>query len=291
MCNAWNHSSECTCGWGGDRHLGRRSHGNQILDAVIVRSYPWVPPITQASNSYVIPNAACPVCGAPVFFYQSPDGGRVFFDELGPPWPKHPCTNRDSEPNALVVAPELIVPRWQVVGWEPFFISEILKTYKLVLGLKGNYATRLVALYVSKDSHPEIAKISKQSIAFLKEKNDGSFDLSLLVPSGTQITTGAHRKPIEAGGAMVSAIAGRNRRRGNNTFTSLNSSRPKNTRGVERISTGPRVMTSSTASKTKNIARENKSVHSSQETSRSNSQPHVTAIELAMAEAKKKINK
>src|SRR6185436_1907844 len=43
--------------------------------------------------SYVNPNARCPVCGADVYFYQSPYGGRVFFDELGPPWPKHPCTD------------------------------------------------------------------------------------------------------------------------------------------------------------------------------------------------------
>jgi len=43
--------------------------------------------------SYVNPNARCPVCLASVYFYQSPHGGRVFFDELGPPWPKHPCTD------------------------------------------------------------------------------------------------------------------------------------------------------------------------------------------------------
>jgi hypothetical protein len=40
----------------------------------------------------VQPNADCPVCGRPVFFYQNAFGSRVFFDELGPPWPKHPCT-------------------------------------------------------------------------------------------------------------------------------------------------------------------------------------------------------
>src|SRR6266705_4741986 len=45
--------------------------------------------------SYVNPNTHCPVCGAEVYFYQSPSGGRVFFDELGPPWPKHPCTSSD----------------------------------------------------------------------------------------------------------------------------------------------------------------------------------------------------
>ncbi len=40
------------------------------------------------------PNARCPVCGLPVFFYSNMYGSRVFFDELGPPWPKHPCTDQ-----------------------------------------------------------------------------------------------------------------------------------------------------------------------------------------------------
>lgn len=44
-------------------------------------------------KSYVVPDAICPVCGMKVFFYQSPNGGRVFFDDLGWPWPKHPCTD------------------------------------------------------------------------------------------------------------------------------------------------------------------------------------------------------
>lgn len=39
------------------------------------------------------PNANCPVCRAPVFFYQNKNGSKVFFDELVPPWPKHPCTD------------------------------------------------------------------------------------------------------------------------------------------------------------------------------------------------------
>jgi hypothetical protein len=47
----------------------------------------------RATARYVDPNATCPVCGASVFFYQNEFGSRVFFDELGPPWPKHPCTD------------------------------------------------------------------------------------------------------------------------------------------------------------------------------------------------------
>jgi len=47
----------------------------------------------QTIVSYVNPNARCPVCGERVYFYQSPNGGRVFFDDLGWPWPKHRCTD------------------------------------------------------------------------------------------------------------------------------------------------------------------------------------------------------
>ncbi|WP_091106580.1 DUF1707 domain-containing protein [Micromonospora citrea] len=42
---------------------------------------------------WISPNASCPVCGAAVYFYANEHGSRVFFDELGPPWPKHPCTD------------------------------------------------------------------------------------------------------------------------------------------------------------------------------------------------------
>ena len=45
---------------------------------------------------FVRPNATCPACRASVFYYQNKFGSRVFFDELGPPWPKHPCTSRSA---------------------------------------------------------------------------------------------------------------------------------------------------------------------------------------------------
>jgi len=49
---------------------------------------------------FINPNADCPVCGAPVFFYQNESGSRVYFDELGPPWPKHPCTDTATDSSA-----------------------------------------------------------------------------------------------------------------------------------------------------------------------------------------------
>lgn len=57
-------------------------------------------------ESYTNPNASCPICGAAVFFYQSPNGGRVFFDNLGWPWPKHPCTDNPASQRGKVTSPE-----------------------------------------------------------------------------------------------------------------------------------------------------------------------------------------
>lgn len=76
-CNAHNHRPGCNCGWGGVFYgLGLGSNVSYWLRA----------------ESYTVPNARCPRCAALVYFYRSPYGGSVFFDDLGPPWPKHPCT-------------------------------------------------------------------------------------------------------------------------------------------------------------------------------------------------------
>lgn len=35
----------------------------------------------------------CPVCSLTCYFYQNEFGSRVYFDEIGGPWAKHPCTS------------------------------------------------------------------------------------------------------------------------------------------------------------------------------------------------------
>lgn len=51
---------------------------------------------------FVVPNAKCPVCGVPVFYYANQFGSRVYFDDLGPPWPKHPCTDQPRTRQPLI---------------------------------------------------------------------------------------------------------------------------------------------------------------------------------------------
>lgn len=80
-----------------------------------------------ATARFINPNADCPVCGAPVFFYQNHSGSRVYFDELGPPWPKHPCTDQDTntpssessvntivQPSGREVSQVELIDNWQL---------------------------------------------------------------------------------------------------------------------------------------------------------------------------------
>lgn len=65
---------------------------------VFPRTTPFAP-TTRLPRSirWARPNAVCPVCGAFVYFYSNEYGSRVYFDEIGPPWPKHPCTDNPAQ--------------------------------------------------------------------------------------------------------------------------------------------------------------------------------------------------
>ncbi|TIM38176.1 hypothetical protein [Mesorhizobium sp.] len=105
-----NHYSNCTCGWcvnyGGariDRSLVaadlRLRDARLLLERNAVRT---------VSACYVNPNTRCPVCGDAVFFYANRHGSRVYFDELGHPWPKHPCT--DNPARRIAAGPAVASP-------------------------------------------------------------------------------------------------------------------------------------------------------------------------------------
>jgi hypothetical protein len=135
MCNAYNHPFDCDCGFGGDTGGGggrRGWHRHLSVTEVLERpiSGGWVKDSRGTVESYVNPNAHCPVCGAAVYFYRSPYDGRVFFDELGWPWPKHPCTDNRREPlratrrSVASVAPRG-APAWRGEGWHPLLASKV----------------------------------------------------------------------------------------------------------------------------------------------------------------------
>ena len=139
-----NHHPACTCGWCTSTwgsHARYKTESQVKVRRPEYVDYPsGIPAIRPRYDSFTTPNASCPVCGATVFYYQSPYGGRVFFDALGPPWPKHPCTDKREHAKTM---PRPIsknreddtsdqdnskLYRWQKDGWHPFFLSEVILT-------------------------------------------------------------------------------------------------------------------------------------------------------------------
>ncbi|MDX8433272.1 hypothetical protein RFN25_07470 [Mesorhizobium abyssinicae] len=105
-----NHYSNCTCGWCINYGRARIDRSRvapdlRLRDARLLLERNAV---RTASACYVNPNARCPVCGDAVFFYANQHGSRVYFDELGHPWTKHPCT--DSPARRIAAGPAVVFP-------------------------------------------------------------------------------------------------------------------------------------------------------------------------------------
>jgi hypothetical protein len=145
-CNAWNHDINCPCDFRGGHGFGGGGGGRRFSAAA---AEPILPGWSRSRSggtvaSYGNTNARCPECGARVIFYRSPFDGRVFFDPpLGPPWPKHWCTDSrrwgtdNPRPAAANVVPlrtariSVALPKRREVspdelGWEPLVSG---KTY------------------------------------------------------------------------------------------------------------------------------------------------------------------
>lgn len=89
LCNGKNHLSNCTCKFGGAK--ASSSINKTHAETSDLFALPRIP------RHYTKQNERCPFCNAPVFFHQLGNFGRVYFDEHGPPWPKHPCTDKASQ--------------------------------------------------------------------------------------------------------------------------------------------------------------------------------------------------
>jgi hypothetical protein len=61
----------------------------------------------------------CRDCGGRCYFYQNQNGSKVFFDSLGPPWPKHFCHERKQQP-----------PDWKAEGFTPIHILDAIPDTK-----------------------------------------------------------------------------------------------------------------------------------------------------------------
>lgn len=195
MCNAWNHPVGCRCGWGGKGHAGRTygaTSSARSFGAVANLRY------RELFDAYTTPKARCPVCGAKVFFYQSEAGGRVYFDELGPPWPKHPCTDSSGHKSTKALSTTV------TSEWQPLLIESFAKVAKYAhcYAVSAHTVSGHIAFYVRS------SRVKLRAPFYIRRQPNGAIELSSVQPymyGFTTVQLPAWRSLLEASRAPIDA--------------------------------------------------------------------------------------
>lgn len=126
-------------------------------------------------QSITIPNAQCPACGVSVFYYQNNYGSKVFFDELGPPWPKHPCTIQIKELVKIKLINCSKSYSWKNEGWQPVFDLNVKKQCSNWLFLKGFVGENKIEKYFLTDQSERFVLHKIDSPIFYKNEGKKQF--------------------------------------------------------------------------------------------------------------------
>ncbi len=171
-----NHLPWCTCGWcTGGWGKGRGSSPRKMAYMPLYKwDYDYIPRI-HSFKSFINPNARCPVCYERVFFYQSPYGGKVFFDELGPPWTKHPCTTREKAPLQPydIDIYQTKDPSWKRYKWSPY-ICKIFSTKDSSCTLICD--DEIVTCFFPNNNY----EVKEGSLVYLRKVNNEYIEASIL---------------------------------------------------------------------------------------------------------------
>lgn len=171
-----NHPVLCACGFCQPRNRTNNSQVTSDLFSVEGRRHSYTVPIP------------CPICGDAVFLYQSEHGGRAFFDELGPPWPKHPCTDRARavQPTASVATDRLLPSRryaWQEAGWLPVTDVRVEPAGSDRVRLRGKHDSQLLTIDIPITSGvfgtDPVAELANSPI-HARRTVDGAYELAFL---------------------------------------------------------------------------------------------------------------
>jgi len=172
-CNGFNHPPNCNCPWGPG--YGRAYRDEAEVPPSRQRHF-GAQPSTKAERlvGITIPNAKCQYCQSPVFFYRSPYDGKVFFDSLGPPWPKHQCIS--SSVIATRTADRPVSTDWESNGWIALLDVVLFEHNKRknTFRLTGNILGYPTTLYYSSTFLFEIEQ------ARVRRRTDQQFDISFL---------------------------------------------------------------------------------------------------------------
>lgn len=126
---------------------------------------------TALAGGYVNPSARCPICGASVYFYKSPFGGKVYFERLGPPWPKHPCTS-----GSAISKKTHAFPAWQEDSWLPLTHATIREesAVRQIYSISGVVTNRECSFFFRSE------EIVMAEVIRIKKIARGKFSISLL---------------------------------------------------------------------------------------------------------------
>jgi hypothetical protein len=124
------------------------------------------------------------------FFLSFTGRGASFFDELGPPWPKHPCTDSTSSPAGFDSHRSQPVRRferydWERDGWAPFFITSAININPLIKKIRGSFQGEDLVLYIRSalKNHRTQSSVTNSSLAHLRRVDSITFDISVFTPS------------------------------------------------------------------------------------------------------------
>lgn len=173
-CNAHNHPRNCDCGWGGMWHGNVNVRPKAVSKRASLQSFESARDLRDGHHksilgSITIPNAKCPVCLISVFYYQNAFGSRVFFDSLGPPWPKHHCTDnarwRADKIHRILSPSKPPRPRAAFVDsdWKPYLFVALRPSFKSdnrVIILESKIDGTLLKLFLNKEmTTPSLANV------------------------------------------------------------------------------------------------------------------------------------
>jgi len=166
-------------------------------------------------DSYTVPNAKCPCCGEDVFFYRSPYGGAVFFDELGPPWPKHPCTITEKQSNYLEFSSASAsyssfgskgrrTYKWQNHGWHPGLCPRLEEPKTGVFKLTVNSEGTTRSLYFTPNDRSHFEN-EEAPLVHVRRLENGSYKIAFHWPFARNYEIIAYCTPDELQAVIAAA--------------------------------------------------------------------------------------
>lgn len=175
LCNGKNHASNCECSFGGAKASSPTK--NTPSKTADLFALPHVP------RHYTKGNERCPFCGAPMFFHRLANNGGAYFDDPGPPWRKHQCTDKVSEfYRGSFGSGDEDWPQLTQISADALSDS--------VLRLSGKLNNQSFNVFVGMSAFgnmPQPSRYLSESFIQAHPSRNGRFDLALLTPDSTHM--------------------------------------------------------------------------------------------------------